>query len=323
MVATREWGLWSAIKLRTLEDYLYRFTKVTQGKTRHVVYLDLFAGRPSNTIRATGERLDGSPVIALRNTPPFTRLAFCEMPAQAAALDAELSQMFPGDKRFTVYPGDCNVTIARVLGDLKAISWAPTFAFVDPDGPHCRWSTVEALARHKPSTSRTKVELWLLFPTMFMRELPLAAGTSPTPEVVAQITAMYGIDQWELIYRDRLADRIDGAQARAEYVNLMRWRLEQALEYKATHAIDIPNEHGAPIYTMIFATDNDAGDRIMSSLYRKAAQQFPEMRIQAAEARKSKNEPEQISLLAPTPEQLPIGEYTHYPPWPPPGHIDI
>jgi hypothetical protein len=61
----------------------------------------------------------------------------------------------------------------------------------------------------------------------------------------------------------------------------MRWRLERVLGYRFTADLDVVNERGAHLYHMIFATDHDAGTRIMTALYRKAAGDFPQMRRQA------------------------------------------
>lgn len=327
-MTARGWGPWSAIKLRTLGEYLMRFTQASQ-KSSEIVYLDLFAGRPSNYVRGTGKLLEGSALLALATNPPFTRLAFCELPANATRLEQELRAQHP-HRRFEIYSGDSNETIQQVLADLTEVRWAPTFAFVDPDGPHCHWTTLEALARHKPSTAKSKVELWILFPTLFMRQLPLHDPAGPRPQDMDQIDQMFGNDQWELIYRARRAGDLKGIEARTEYVNLFRWRLQHVLGYHATHPIDIPNEQGRPIYTMIFATDHPAGDRIMRSLYKKAAADFPQMRLQAAE-RKAKQRREDDGILSlfdddpipMVPEDLPVGEYIHEDPWPPLGDADI
>lgn len=72
---------------------------------------------------------------------------------------------------------------------------------------------------------------------------------------------------------------IDGGTARQEYVNLMRWQLGQVLGYGITHAVELHNEHGTPMYTMVFATDHKAGHKIMSHLYREAYPAYPQMRI--------------------------------------------
>jgi three-Cys-motif partner protein len=325
----RGWGLWSRIKLRVLADYLNRFTTASK-KSKDIVYIDLFAGEPENFARTTGEQIVGSPRLALETTDPqFTKLAFFELPENAAKLEVDLRSLHP-HRDFAVYPGDCNITIHTALADLRRanLTWAPTFAFIDPDGPDCHWTTLEALARHKHPQAKSKVEFWLLFPTMFMRQLPL--GGALRAEDDHQIIQMFGTPQWREIYELRKAKTLSGTEARAEYINLMRWRVEDVLGYRWTHPLDIPNEHGVPIYTMIFATDHPAGTKIMTALYRHAAQDFPVMRKQAQQIR-SKRARESKGILTlfdtlgdhsdevPDPGSLPLGDYAYEPPWIPPG----
>lgn len=66
----------------------------------------------------------------------------------------------------------------------------------------------------------------------------------------------------------------------------MRWRLENALGYKWTHALELMNERDQPLYDMIFATDHDAGNRIMASLYNSAESELSAMRQAAIERRR-------------------------------------
>jgi hypothetical protein len=89
---------------------------------------------------------------------------------------------------------------------------------------------------------------------------------------------MFGTDGWRATYESRRAGEIDGATARAGYVNLMRWRLEQGLGYEWTHPLEIKNLKGNAIYHMILATDNPAGTNIMGDLYTEAVRRIPRMR---------------------------------------------
>ena len=58
--------------------------------------------------------------------------------------------------------GDCNDEIPKALKRLSPRAWAPTFAFVDPNGMEAEWRTLEALADFR-AKEKTKVELFLLF----------------------------------------------------------------------------------------------------------------------------------------------------------------
>jgi hypothetical protein len=124
---------------------------------------------------------------------------------------------------------------------------------------------------------------------MFMRNL--RTDGSVRAEDADQLTKMYGTDQWKTIYAARVAGDLTPADARDEYVNLMRWRLERELGYKWTHPLEVFNEQGSSIYHMIFATDHQVGTSIMTSLYTAALSEFPAMR-QAARQRRARLEEE-------------------------------
>jgi three-Cys-motif partner protein len=280
----RYWGFWTRGKLDLLRRYLNAFTTASRSVPERI-YLDLFGGQPENRERVTEETLAGSARIALSiDNPPFTRLRFFELNPYAARLRSTLEVAHPG-RDFQVIPGDCNETITGALRGLANVYWAPTFAFVDPNGPDVQWSTLEALARFKKPTT-TKTEIWLLCAAgLFIRTLRVVGDVRD--QDANKLTKMYGTDQWKTIYSARLAGALDPAEAREEYVNLMRWRLENVLGYRWTHPLEIFNERGHSIYHMIFATDHEAGHAIMTSLYNRAANEFPAMQ-QAARRRRAR-----------------------------------
>jgi three-Cys-motif partner protein len=319
----RSWGFWTQGKLDILRRYLVAFTVAASKKSREVIYLDLFAGEPENFQRFTGHPMEGSATIALRTYPQFTRLLFFELPPKATQLEAHLRARFPG-RDIKAYEGDSNDTIRAALRDLESVRWAPTFAFIDPNGPDFHWATIRALAEHKTG-SKNKVELWLLFPVgFFTRNLPTKGGIL-TPEAAADLTSMFGTGEWGEIYNDRLAGKLTGSAAAEEYLNLMRWRLESVLGYRRAHALEVKNEQGARLYDMIFATDNEAGDRIMTYLYNQALEDFPAMRRQAL-ARHRMPTPVTVEVLElfdlepygppSEPDQPPVS-YRYEPPGPP------
>ncbi len=275
----RVWGYWTLGKLDILRNYLDAFT--TASKSSPVrIYLDMFAGEAQNEEQDTGLKVEGSPRIALSiENPPFTHLRFFELPNKAYELESVLRADFP-DRDFSVVSGDCNQEVTSVLNKLRHLAQAPTFAFVDPDGMQAEWRTLKALAAFRKSP-QTKVELFLLCAVpMFTRLLRVNDGTV-SPEAEGKIDAMYGCPDWREIYQARLSGRLSPSDARDEYLNLMRWRLETELRYKRTHPLEIKNVNGSPIYYMIFATDHEAGTRIMSHLFARAAAQFPAMREEA------------------------------------------
>lgn len=319
----RSWGFWTQAKLEMLASYLSAFATASKGVSERV-YLDAFAGEGRGRDRSSGDEFDGSARIALEagEDAGFTRFRYFEKGAKAAELETQLRADFPG-KDIKVYEGDCNEMIPVALRDLADVKWAPTFAFLDPDGMELAWRTLKALADHKrgyrsQSSTKTeyKVEMWILFPSSgLIRTLALDEGKVSQRDF-ERATRLFGCEEWKPIYERRLAEEFTGEQAREEYVNLMRWRVEQVLGYKAAHAFEVRNSRG-PLYHMIFATDNDAGTNIMGSIYKRAAERLPEMREEAKD--RALGMPRLDlgdSFLAP-------GEGYHYePPWVPPGSTE-
>lgn len=308
----RSWGFWTRYKLELLQRYLDSFTTTTRNRSPEKrVYLDLFGGEPENVDRDTQNPIDGSARIALNtDEPPFTHLRFFELEPNATKLRRALSEEFPG-RDWIVYPGDSNDTIHQALADLRATDagWAPTFAFIDPNGPHYTWNTLQALAAHKGPRAKTKVELWMLFPDpLFARLLPRTGEVRPVDN--AAITAMFGDPRWHTIWKAKLDDEIEPADARDEYVNLMRWRLERGLGYRWTHQLEVRNTRDLPIYHMIFATDSEAGHGIMTHLYDRAASEFPAMAQEARLLRErlrreAQGQYDLFSTLDPAPPPIP------------------
>ncbi|HKI65985.1 MAG TPA: three-Cys-motif partner protein TcmP [Solirubrobacterales bacterium] len=138
----RSWGYWTRAKLEMLADYLAGFATASKGQAERV-YLDAFAGEGSGLDRLTGEEFPGSARIALEagESAGFTRFRYFEKRQRAGDLEAQLQRDYP-DRDIKVYEGDCNTTIPDALAELKALNWAPTFAFVDPDGMEVAWDTL-------------------------------------------------------------------------------------------------------------------------------------------------------------------------------------
>ncbi len=316
--AGRSWGFWTRLKLRILADYLSAFVRAASNPSERI-YLDAFAGEGTGLDRLTGEKFDGSPRIALEvGDPGFTRFRFFERGRRAAELEARLRSDYPG-RDIAVAQGDCNVTIPAALKQLEPMRWAPTFAFLDPDGMELAWETLSRLSDHKrgyrgahSDKPEFKVELWMLFPSVgLIRALALDLEKLSTPDE-DRATRLFGDESWRAIHTRRLEGRINAGDAREEYVNLMRWSLERHLGYRWTHPLELKNTQGVPIYHMLFATDNEAGTRIMEHLYRDAAVAISAMRQEAIDRGRG-----QIVMDLGL-DVAPEATYRYEPPWEPP-----
>jgi three-Cys-motif partner protein len=108
------------------------------------------------------------------------------------------------------------------------------------------WETLVALADHKRGyrgagspKPEFKVELWLLFPSGGLVRTLALEEEQLTDSDAERATRLFGTDAWDPIYQRRVREELTGAEAREEYVNLLRWRLEQDLGYRWTHPLEI------------------------------------------------------------------------------------
>jgi len=135
-------------KLYLLGYYLDMFTGSMSKRFDNLVYVDLFAGS-GRSVFQSGELIEGSPLIAARTEPPFTKLIAVEENSEnLAALEERLRRDAPS-RDLTPILGDCNVVIGDVI---KAIPSPPakgakmggvlTFCFADPFDLSVRLSTL-------------------------------------------------------------------------------------------------------------------------------------------------------------------------------------
>ncbi len=321
------WDWWSEVKLQILGEYLRAFTRAVRGRSEEALYLDLFAGSYENERRHAPGTFPGSARIALETEPPFTRLAFFELPEPAAALEAAIRAARPDDQRWRVFPGDSNLTLRLALEWLDDVRWAPTFAFLDPRGLQIAWTTIETLANWR-ADMKTKVEQWILLPEPALARV-LGLQGARGQRSAARLDRLYGTRDWIAIHQLRRRGLITPDEMRAEFVNLLRWRLEQHLAYQTTHALQIVNTSGVPVYTLVFATDSSPGDRIMGHVYGSTAMRtIPTMRARAQASRQRRRDKEKGVSQLPGFEALEPSEpaskagYDHLPSWEPPSPSD-
>jgi three-Cys-motif partner protein len=261
--------VWTEEKLAILACYLEAFARACKSHPSGWFALDIFAGGGMNISETTTTEIPSSALIALQARPPLAqRVVLCERDIRA--LSALTHRVTPFGDRARVFAGDANAQIRDMLALIPRD--APAFAFLDPEGSELAWSTVEAVARHKPEPHK-KVEQLILLPTDmgFVRTLPLERDI--TEAAAAKIDAMYGHDRWRWIYDARRSGRINAEAARTQYVELYAQGLRD-LGYVYVQERQITKEGaggaaGGPMYFLMHASDHEAGERIMDHCFNK------------------------------------------------------
>lgn len=250
----RDADTWTEEKLMILECYVTAFAKAC-AKAGGWYGLDLFAGAGLNYSLTRSAAIPGSPLILLEaQAPKATCVLLNELDGRArTALETRCA---PYGERARIYGRDANTIIGEMLAKVPAA--APAFAFLDSEGSELDWQTVEAISAHKASRPN-KVEQLILFPTDmgFVRLAP------DHPELVTRI---FGHERWIEIFERRRAEQITADEARGEYVRLYAAGLRD-LGYRTVLDRQITKGDGSPMYFLIFATDHDAGERIMNHCF--------------------------------------------------------
>lgn len=238
-----------------LDAYLNSFAKACRTAGGWYA-LDLFAGTGLNWSTTRDQAINGSALIALEaGSPEAIKVAVAE--SHAGAFEALTHRTKRYGDRVESFNDDANKIVPAMLNIIPRR--APAFAFLDPEGSELEWPTVEAIAGHKRGHSPNKIEQLILFPTDmgFVRLAP------DHPELVTRI---YGHDGWKDIYARRESDQISAEEARGEYVRMYAEGFKR-LDYATVLDRQIKKSNGQPMYFLIFATDNNAGEKIMDWVF--------------------------------------------------------
>lgn len=127
-------GAWS----RDKHDYLKRYLEASGNPRRKYLppegagaaFVDLFAGPGRARVKSTGELVDVSPLIALKQAKPFSKALLCELdPENVSTLERRTVSFRPRvDVR--VIPGDSNESIDQVVREVPRFGL--NLAWVDP-----------------------------------------------------------------------------------------------------------------------------------------------------------------------------------------------
>lgn len=196
-----EFGTWSALKLIVLVATVDMYTTVISEHMDDWFYIDALAGSGVSVYGEAEDSFLGSPILAAMNaSEPFTKMYFIEEnDTKAEALKARLEAAFDHPNLsisrpecgYSVYPGDANETLRRIVSDIWKVakrSGQPSFnhlTFIDNQGLNLRWDGLRQLAP-KPTG-----DFLINFPTSNVRR----AANHEDSETA--LTEFYGGEMWK------------------------------------------------------------------------------------------------------------------------------
>ncbi|HLG57061.1 MAG TPA: three-Cys-motif partner protein TcmP [Vicinamibacterales bacterium] len=263
-----EIGIWSEVKLEIVKKYAAAYSTILarQSSIKGHLYIDAFAGAGTHISKETGDSIAGSPVNALRITPPFTELHFIDLDGSRAI---ELGRLAAGNSRVTVHEGDCNDVLLRdVFPRCRYSHYRRALCLLDPYRLNVNWTVLQTAGQMK------SVEVFYNFMIMdanmnvFLRD-----PGKVTPTQAARMDAVWGDGSWrEVVYRKTptlFGDR-DEKLSNEDIAEAFRERLRDIAGFAyVPKPIPMRNQNGAVIYYLYFATPKAVAADIVQDIFAK------------------------------------------------------
>jgi three-Cys-motif partner protein len=272
----RDTGRWALHKLAIMNNYFREFNRAAQ-KAPARNYVDGFAGHGMNHIRGSDTLVHGSAILAKRSSPHFTNLLL--MDQNESACDSLRARVHP-DPRIHTLQGDCNAALAIEMAR-HLDRFAPTLCVLDPNGVELHWRTVEDVSAFRTGPRKTELLITFARNMALLRLLNISGNIDQAN--ASLIDSFFGTREWASIYEQRVSGSLEPAEASERYLQLYETRLAdpEVLGYKHVHSTLVRKrgDTGGPLYFLLFASDDDAGSRIMQHVFDRMTPLNPQLQL--------------------------------------------
>jgi three-Cys-motif partner protein len=240
-------GGWAQTKREAFSNYLSIFNRATYKKWPHRSCIDLMAGCGKCVLKRSTLEFDGSPLVALASSPPFTSLIFVE--SDDRLFDALNTRTLTEQKRTHLIHGDCNDPV--VIDAIRAAvpHNALSTAFVDNLGLDV------TLAALKQLTAGRRIDLVITFQMSdIKRNVDRALAR---PERGARWDRFFGTPMWRQAVADFEAGKIRASDLGGALEDFYAGRLA-TIGYAHHTQLNraMRNTRNAPLYrVMLFSKD--------------------------------------------------------------------
>lgn len=263
-----EIGYWSEVKLDIVRKYASAYSTIVakQPSIKRHIYIDAFAGAGQHISKSTGDFVPGSPLNALRISPPFKELHLIDLDGGKAG---ELRKLTANDNRVTVHEGDCNEILLRdVFPYCRYADYHRALCLLDPYGLNVNWEVLQTAGEMK------SVEVFYNFMIMdanmnvFWRDRSRVA-----PAQAARMKAVWGDDSWPSAAYRKTQDLFGDIEEKAPNEDIaaaFRDRLRTVAGFKyVPDLMPMRNSKSAVVYYLFFASQNEKGGKIVQDIFNK------------------------------------------------------
>jgi len=263
--AVTDIGFWSELKLEIIEKYASAYSKILEKQGFYHCYIDAFAGAGQHISRMTGEMVEGSPLVALKVTPPFREYHFIDI--EQAKTD-HLARLVRAAANAYIYTGDCNsVLLQQVFPRVQYGKRRRALCLIDPYGLHLDWNVIADAGK------RGTIEVFLNFPVMDMHMNVLWRKPSEVDAGQAErLTRFWGDRSWREAAYGRQGDFFDYPHKNPieDVAEAFRKRLREVAGFGyVPEPLPMRTTSNAIVYYLFFASPNNTGARIVRDIFAK------------------------------------------------------
>ena len=263
-----EIGYWSEVKLDIVRDYAATYSKILSAQkspSLYHVYIDAFAGAGVHVSKATGDWIPGSPLNALKISPPFREYHLIDLDSKKINSLRGLTNDY---SNVQIYEGDCNtLLLEKIFPKARYKDYRRALCLLDPYGLHLRWQVIESAGKAK------SIEIFLNFPVADMnRNVLWHEPDRVDPQQAARMTEFWGDESWRKAAYDTTGNlfSFEVKQGNDAIVKAFRERLRKVAGFKyVPEPIPMRNGKSTIVYYLFFASQKPVADGIVTQIFDK------------------------------------------------------
>lgn len=264
-------GIWSEVKLAIIKEYASAYATILDATRRDKIpslrwlYIDAYAGPGVHLSKRTGQMVEGSPLIALSTSPPFSEYHFIDADPKRAAQLRRLT----GDRNDVfIYSADCNeVLLQKVFPRAEYDRYRRALCLLDPYNINLRWEVIETAGK------MGTVDVFLNFMIMDINRNVLRKNPDKAIQSkVEQLTRLWGDETWIDAAYDTSGNLFGDPEkvSNERFEAAWRERLKKKAGFKfVSKPMPMKTKTNSVIYYLYFASQKPVAAGIVDDIFKK------------------------------------------------------
>jgi three-Cys-motif partner protein len=266
-----EIGVWSEVKLAIIKEYASAYSRILEAQRRQKMpelkwlYIDAYAGPGLHLSKATGQVVEGSPLIAINTKPPFSEYHFIDADPRRAG---QLRRLIGDRNDVFIESADCNdVLIEKVFPRVKYGDYRRGLCLLDPYNINLKWEVIEAAGKSG------SIELFLNFMIMDINRNALRKNRDKAVQSkVDQLSRLWGDETWESAAFDSSGNLFGDPEkvSNEQFEAAWRERLKNKAGFKfVSEPMPMRTRTKSVIYYLYFASQKPVAATIVGDIFAK------------------------------------------------------